>query len=50
MDKVIWKLPRDTSPIEMKGYVSNEDDNKKEITAGNEDEGEINRDITEYEK
>ena len=34
----------------MQKCVNNEDDDEKEITADNEDEGVINRDITEHEK
>ena len=34
----------------MEEGVNNEDDDKKEITAENEDEGEIQKDITKYEK
>ena len=41
MDKLIEKFPYDTSPIEMEEGVNNKDDDKKEITAENEDEGEI---------
>ena len=34
----------------MEEGVNNEDDDEKEITAENEDEGEIHRDIKQYEK
>ena len=34
----------------MEEGVNNEEDDKKEITADNEDEGVIHRDIKEYEK
>ena len=34
----------------MEEGVNNEDDDKKEITEENEDEGEIHRDIKEYKK
>ena len=50
MDKVIEECPDDTSPIEMEEGVNIEDDDKKEITAENEYEGEMHRDITEYDK
>ena len=50
MDKVIEECPYDTSPIDMVEGVNNGDDDEKERTAENEDEGEIHRDMTEYEK
>ena len=36
--------------IDMEEGVNNDDDDEKKITAENKDEGEIYRDITEYEK
>ena len=48
--KVIQEFPDDTSSIDMKEGVENEDDEKKEITSENEDEGVININIIEKEK
>ena len=45
---VIEECPDDTSPIVMWKFVNNEDNDEKEITAENEDEGVIHRDIIEY--
>ena len=50
LDKVIIEIPDDTTPSEMDKCVNNQYYDKKEITVENEDEGIIQRDITEYEK
>ena len=50
LDKVIEEFPDDTSPVDMEEGLNNEDDDEKEITVENEDEGEIHRNIIEYEK
>ena len=50
MDKVIEEFPDDTTPAYMEKCLNNEDDADTEITSENEDECEIQRDITEYEK
>ena len=50
LDNVTIESPYDTTPIDMEKYVNNEDDNKKEITSENEDEGVIHINITENEK
>ena len=50
LDKVIEKWPDDTSPVEMKEGVNIEDYEKKEITAYNEYEGVIHRNITDNVK
>ena len=47
---VTFEIPDDTNPTEMKKFVNNEEDGKKEITAQNEDEGVIQKVSTEYEK
>ena len=49
LDKVIEESPDDTSPIDMEECVNNKND-EKEITAENEYEGKIHRDITEYKR
>ena len=50
MDKVIGECPDDTSSIDIQEGVHNKDDDEKEITADNEDEGVKHRDVIEYEK
>ena len=50
MDKVTIGSLEDTTLSEMDKCVNNEGEEKKEITADNEDEGVIHRAITEYEK
>ena len=50
MVKLIEKFPDETSLVDMEEVVNNEDDYKKYITAEDEDEVVINRDITENEK
>ena len=50
LDKIIEEFPDDTYPIEMEEGVNNEYDDEKEITSKNEDECEIHRNMTEYEK
>ena len=50
LDKVIEECLDYISPIDIEKGVNNEDDAKKEITADNEYEGVIHRDITDYDK
>ena len=47
MDKLIEEWPDDTSTVDMDEGLNNEYDDKKEITAENEDESVIQIDITE---
>ena len=49
-DKVTIETPDYITPTEMDKFVNIEDVDEKEITAYNEDEGVIHRDITEYKK
>ena len=49
-DKAKIEIPDYTTPDEIEKFVNNEEDDKKEITAENEDEGVIHRVITEYGK
>ena len=48
MNKVIVEIPDNTTSDEMDKCVKHEDDDEIEITAENEDDGIIHRDITEY--
>ena len=50
MDKVIGECHDDTSPVEMEELWNNEDDDEKEITSENSDEGIIHIAITENER
>ena len=46
LDKVTIEIPDDTIPTETEKCVNNEDDDEKEITSDNEDEGVIHINIT----
>ena len=50
MDKVIEEFPDDTSPVEMEEVANNKDDEEKEITSNNADEGVMHRDVTDNKK
>ena len=50
LNKVTEECSDETSPIKMEEGVNNEEDDEKEITSDNEDEGVIHRNITENEK
>ena len=47
LEKVTIEIPDDKIPAEMEKCVNNEEDDEKEITAENEDEGVICIDIIE---